>query len=330
MMERRGKQKKTPNQPEQEGNTGANNNAPDANTHDGTDPGHATVSLETIFGELKSFREDNQHQLKQIKEEINKFNKRLDEAETRIDGAETRIQTMEEIISEILRVQEEMRAKLTDQEGRARRQNIRVYGVPEGLEEGTTMITFLEHLLKSQLEFDDSTDLQIERAHRALARRDVDAAKPRSIVARFASFRVKEEIVRRSWAKKGFSWRGNKINIDHDYAPEVLRERKKYSEVKRVLKNNNIHFKTRFPARLRVHYEEGMKEYKSAEEATKDMAARKFQIAVINSPGSLTERIQQLTWQTATGRAGREHQRKILNYKEKLQAFRRSSTPDKI
>ncbi len=140
-----------------------------------------------------------------IKEEISKFNKRLDEAEKRIEGAETRIQTLVEIINEMLQVQE----------GQARWQNIKVHGVPEGSEEGTTMTIILENLLKTQLAFDASTDLQIERAHRALTRRDVDMAKLRSVVAQFASFRVKEAIVKRCWAKKGFTWQANKVNIEH-------------------------------------------------------------------------------------------------------------------
>ncbi|KAJ8395971.1 hypothetical protein AAFF_G00026790 [Aldrovandia affinis] len=192
------------------------------------------------------------------------------------------------------------------------------------------MITFVEGLLRSQLDLNPSRELHIERAHQALAPRPIDAAKLRSIVATFLSYKVKEEILRLTWTKKGFTWQGNKININHNYAPEILRECKKYAEAKRILKDNNIIFKSLFPVRLRVNYEEGTTVYNSAEEATKDMAERKYPVIVIKPPGSLMERIQRLTWRAVS--RGAEHGKQCLkpSYKERLQSFRRSPPPEEI
>uniref|UniRef100_A0A1A8IE85 Uncharacterized protein n=1 Tax=Nothobranchius kuhntae TaxID=321403 RepID=A0A1A8IE85_NOTKU len=61
-----------------------------------------------------------------------------------------------------------MEAKLLDQEGRARRDNIRVYGIPEEAE-GNDTPGFLEKVLMESLDFPLDTALRIERAHRALA-----------------------------------------------------------------------------------------------------------------------------------------------------------------
>lgn len=75
------------------------------------------ASLDLNLKELREFRQDNSTQPKGIKEEINKTNKRVGEAEKRITDAETRIQISEEAVTEMLKLQIETKAKLTDLEG---------------------------------------------------------------------------------------------------------------------------------------------------------------------------------------------------------------------
>ena len=88
-----------------------------------------------------------------------------------------------------------------------------------------------------------------------------------------------------------------KVFLDHDYAPEVLRKRKEYAEAKKVLKEKKIRFQTPFPAKLRVFYEGEICIYNTAEEATKDMVRRGFQVEVVKPMESGLERVRRLTWQ---------------------------------
>ncbi len=145
-----------------------------------------------ILNEIKDFLQDSHKQLQDIKEELNKSNKRIEEAEHRIDEAETRIQNTEEVLEEMLQLTEQIEARLNDQEGRARRSNIKIYGVPEKAEENSSdMVPFLEEFLKSTLDLNPPVDLQIERAHRALAPNPPTTAKPRSIIAIFLNYRTR-------------------------------------------------------------------------------------------------------------------------------------------
>ncbi|KAK7880965.1 hypothetical protein WMY93_032419 [Mugilogobius chulae] len=84
--------------------------------------------------------------------------------------------------------------KVSDLEGRARRNNIRLYGVPEDTE-GTSTAAYVENLIKRELGGDLSVEgnLGIERAHRALGPKPPAGAPPRSIVVRFIRFTTKEE-----------------------------------------------------------------------------------------------------------------------------------------
>lgn len=69
-----------------------------------------------------------------------KVNTRLDEAEGRIEKAEERIQNTEEVIAAMLKVYVKLEDKLLDLESRSRRENVRIYGVPEGSEKDSTTI----------------------------------------------------------------------------------------------------------------------------------------------------------------------------------------------
>ncbi|KAL0147021.1 hypothetical protein M9458_057545 [Cirrhinus mrigala] len=167
------------------------------------------ISLAKILNEIKDFRQDSHKQLQDIKEELNKSNKRIEEAENRIDEAETRIQNTEEVLEEMIRLTEQFEARLNDQEGRARRSNIRIYGVPEKAEANSSdFISFLEDLLKSTLDLNPPVDLQIERAHRALTPTPSAEAKPRSIIAKFLNYRTKELVIKTAWEKKVVEWKG--------------------------------------------------------------------------------------------------------------------------
>lgn len=172
-----------------------------------TDEGEqvSNASLDLILRELREFRKDDGKQLNRIREDINKTNKRVEEAEERIKDAETQIQTNEETVKEMLKLHIEMDAKLTDLERRSRRENIRIHGVKEGSEDDApSMVAFVEQLLRHKLELPDSAEVRVKRAHRALVPKPPPNAAPRSIFAKMASYRTKEEILKLAWQKRGF------------------------------------------------------------------------------------------------------------------------------
>lgn len=99
--------------------------------------------------------------------------------------------------------------------------------------------------------------------------------------------------------------------------------------VLRVLKENGVPFQTLFPARLRVRYQEGSRTYDSIEEATEDLAKKGYKVKVIRSPDSLKEQIERLSWSRKEGKSkkGTSSSARGEIYKERLQAFRRTSPP---
>ena len=89
-----------------------------------------------------------------------------------------------------------------------------------------SMITFVEKLLRENLDIPELSNLQIEKALRALGPQPPSDAQPRSILVKFLSFRTKESTLRAAWQKKGLIWQGKRVNLDNDYAPRILQKRK--------------------------------------------------------------------------------------------------------
>lgn len=164
----------------------------------------------------------------------------------------------------------------------------------------------------------------VERANWALAPRPPGSSQPQSIVIKLLSFRMKEEVIRLAWQKKGFMWENHKIYLNHDYALDILARRREYVEVRRALREKNTRFQTLFLARLRVVFEEETLTYKCAEGTTADLAAQGFPVKVIPQLKTLLERIQQRLWQR-TPRSARAD--RMPGYKEKLQAFQHTLDP---
>lgn len=305
-----------------------------------SEDGEDEASLRGILNELRDFRRDNKHQLTEIKQELHKTNDRLVEAETRIDEAETALQAMSTLVKRLSQRQANMEAKLIDQEGRARRDNIRIYGIPEDAE-GDNVSLFLENLLKESLGFPPGTELKIERAHRAPVPKPTDPQmKPRSIIAKLASYKVKEEVIRKAWQKREVFYNNTRFYVDHDYPSVILKRRVEYAEAKKILKERKIKFQTPYPARLRVFYNDGTRLYQSATEATEDMASRGFPVTIIPAPDNPDQRETELlsTWQvigrrragttSTSDRAPQKKKAPQTQFKEKLQEFRRNPPPE--
>lgn len=185
------------------------------------------VNMEMILREIQDFRKENNRQLDDIKDELNKTNQRIEVAEDRIDEAEIRTLMMEQVLRNMLKVQARHEEKLADQEARLRRENIRIYNVPED-EEGGAMITFVETLLKDKLDFSPTKELHIERVHRVPALKPLAVGKPRSIVVKFHRYKTKE-VLCKAWEKKEILLNNQRLYFDHDYPATVLSKRKEYN-----------------------------------------------------------------------------------------------------
>ncbi|XP_063322623.1 uncharacterized protein LOC134620391 [Pelmatolapia mariae] len=240
-----------------------------------------------LADELAAFKQELNQKLLECAATQQSQGKAIAEAEGRIAEIEESGMVTKEALLGLLKGQCKLREKVIDLESRSRRNNIRIYGVPEDAE-GESIIAFAQDLLQKELPLPEGLPLQIQRAHRALSRKPGPDATPRSIIINFLQLDVKETVLRLAWKKKVLL--GNKqIFFDHDYAYEVMEKRKSYTGIKKALKERNIRFQTPF-TRIHIHWSTGPRTYEDAEDAAKELRARGIEVAPTRAnPGPSTE-----------------------------------------
>ncbi|KAF7645583.1 hypothetical protein LDENG_00201620 [Lucifuga dentata] len=170
-----------------------------------------------------------------------------------------------------------MQDKITDLERRSWRNNLLIFGLPENTE-STDMATYIERLLKKELEIPEGTKLQIQRAHRVLNKKPPPDITPRSIIVNVLEYEMKEAILKKAWQKK-ILINKKRILFDHDFPSEVVLKRKAYPGIKKILKEKGIRFQTPL-TRIRIHWSSGARIYETVREAALDMKERGYEVDV--------------------------------------------------
>lgn len=227
---------------------------------------------------------------------------------------------MKEMLLAVVKENTEMRDKVADLESRSRRNNIRIYGVPEE-KEGGSVIEFVNELFKRHLALPEGLELRVQRAHRALIPKPAAAASPRSIIVNFLEFQVKELVLRKAWQQK-IEIDGKRLYFDNDYATDVMERRKSYGPIKAALKEKGIRFQTPY-TKMRVHWDTVLVIYSTADEAARDLNRRGIKVTVTtraNTAAAAEERLNAvMPWKrTSTSDAAAQRAR------ERLTEFRRN------
>lgn len=253
---------------------------------------------EEVKREFASFKEEIHKKIERNAEEIQQQRKDITEAQGRVADLEEWSTEAKDAIITLLQQQAKLQEKLTEVEGRGRRCSLRIYNVAE--QESESVPELVNTLLHRELALAEGTELHIQRAHRSFGRRPPPGAPPRSIVVDFLKYETKESVLTKAWKKK-IEVDGRRIFFDHDYPTEVMRKRKSYTGIKKILQEKKIRFQTPL-SRMRVHWPEGPKVYNNAEEVVRDMRKRGMSTPdrrsyAADKGASLEERLQRaLPW----------------------------------
>lgn len=204
-------------------------------------------SLEPIRSSVESFQLSLAAQTTTIRE----METSLTDHSDRITQLEQDVSGLQSDLGSVLKENAGLKMKLEDLESRSKRQNVRVLGLPEGLEEKDArayMAAMFTCLLGDLL----SGPPELDRAHRSLQPKPRPGDPPRPMIVRFHRYVEKEAVLR--WAKshKDSSYNGHKIKIFEDFSAAVARSRAAFNPVKGRLYRRGVRFGMLFPARLRV------------------------------------------------------------------------------
>uniref|UniRef100_A0A3B3HIC5 L1 transposable element RRM domain-containing protein n=1 Tax=Oryzias latipes TaxID=8090 RepID=A0A3B3HIC5_ORYLA len=229
-----------------------------------------------LLAEIKDTYARYEARLSTVQAAVDDHTERIAHLEQSADSTSIDVTEMKTTLSAIAAENAKLKAKLTDLEGRSRRNNIRIFGLPENIE-GPTPTVFFSQLLFEVLGADVlSSPPELDRAHRSLAAKPGPAGKPRHVVICFHRFQTRELVVRTARRLRGnLSYKGSPIHIVEDYCPEVLEQRGQYRDVMRKLYQLGHKPALRYPAKLFVVMEDGSRKHLPSVKDAADFVSRR-------------------------------------------------------
>ncbi|KAJ1158782.1 hypothetical protein NDU88_011455 [Pleurodeles waltl] len=170
------------------------------------------ASISSLTLETKSMRPD-----------IAGFQSRVTGLEHRMGTLEPQVATSEDRDQDLLY----LRSKIKDMEDRSRRDNIRLFGIPEN-KEGTDIQAFLGPTLPklTSLTFDPS--LEFQRAHRVGPKHPDKTSRPRPIIACLLRHNQTRQILKAARSHGPFGIGQHDIRITAHYSKDTNERRKAF------------------------------------------------------------------------------------------------------
>lgn len=176
------------------------------------------------------------------------------------DGLSTwsdEVTTLQTTVTALKKEMTDLKSKCDDMEGRMRRCNIRILGVPESPDSSTT--TAVTRLLREILKMDKN--VLIDRSHRSPVPRR-PGGKPRAIIAKLHYYQDCMEVLRRARSQAPLMLDGQSVAIFPDFTPSVARNRAAFTEARKLLRDQpGVRFGIMFPARFRITHKREEKEF---------------------------------------------------------------------
>uniref|UniRef100_A0A803J6A6 L1 transposable element RRM domain-containing protein n=1 Tax=Xenopus tropicalis TaxID=8364 RepID=A0A803J6A6_XENTR len=154
----------------------------------------------------------------------------------------THIQQQDRLILELQRQTE-------DQENRSRRNNIRVRGIPETVQNEEIHAVLLQ-IFNSILKKEPDSEIKIERAHRVQKPKAAPLNAPRDILCCLHNFALKEQILLKARDISNLTYEDNTIKLFQDISKTTLTKRKLLKPLTDTLRDNNIPYRWGYPFSL--------------------------------------------------------------------------------
>lgn len=217
-------------------------------------------AVDDRFDELNGSLSNLQSALTAVSERVSTTEDAVESHEKRLDELERR---HESLASQCMLQQ----AKLDDLEARSRRQNIRIIGIKEKVENGkpAEFVTKLLPELLGKEHFDSPVD--VDRAHRGAA--PVKDGKPRAIIARLHRFQVKELVLRLAREKTPLQYDGRPVFIFPDLTSATMKKRSSFQHIKEKCRARKIRCGFKHPARFVVTVNDSTGTFNTPAEAEK-------------------------------------------------------------
>ncbi|KAJ1110002.1 hypothetical protein NDU88_007357 [Pleurodeles waltl] len=174
--------------------------------------------------------------------------------QSRVTGMEHRMGTLEAHVTTVQDRDQDLlylRSKTMDLEDRSRRDNIRLFGIPEN-EEGPDVQAFLCSILPKLTSLTFDPPLEFQRAHRVGPKRPYVASRPRPIIACLLRHAQTRQLLQAARNHRPFRMDKYEIRMTTDYSKDTNEHRKAFLALRPELCQLEMKYGLFDPARMWV------------------------------------------------------------------------------
>ena len=194
-----------------------------------------------LASSLDLLRSDLNLKLQEVQRDLDSVGTRTMDLEKRLQDTVQKATTSAELTSSLMEQMEMTSLKCEDLENRLRRDNIRIRGLEENVE-GPDLEAFVTGLFQ-EIMGDSAMEVNIDRAHRVGPPAVSTRKKPRDILVKLTSFKVKENILRKARQNDNVSFQGHSCSLYQDIAPATLARRHQLRPITEKLRVDGIRYR---------------------------------------------------------------------------------------
>ncbi|XP_053556210.1 probable ATP-dependent RNA helicase DDX60 [Bombina bombina] len=210
-----------------------------------------TNSFDKLWEKLDSMHTFMTTSLNDIKQEIKDLGSRVETLEENRDNLVEDVEMTVQQVSEQQQVVTDLLDKIEDMENRSRRSNIRLKGIPESIT-AAELPSYLHQLFCAITGVDQSTEIEIERAHRALRPKPKADNPPRDVIVAFLRFPEKDKILKEAAKQPTFKFQGNVVHFYQDLSTRTLQRRGTLRPLTSLLRKHGIQYRWGYPFALHI------------------------------------------------------------------------------
>ena len=160
-----------------------------------------------------------------------------------MNNAEEGINDVEDRIMEITQTRQQTENQMKKHESNIRdlwdnikRANLRIIGIPEGVEKDKGMENIFEEIITGNFPNLKDTDFKMQEAQRAPNKLNPNRPTPRHVIIKMAKVNDNERILKAAKEKQSVTYKGTPIRLSADFSAETLQARREWQEIVKALK----------------------------------------------------------------------------------------------
>lgn len=224
---------------------------PFAAFHPGDQPVSASLLKDMLHTLWSSIHKDMLHAVSQTQREVHHLGGRVDAVEASMDKCTLSFNTLVTAHNGHAEDISWLKDKVADLEDRSRRNNLKLRGVPESVQQ-QHLEKMAKELFAALVPSLSESDLTIDRIHRIPKPSFIAADQPRDLLLRVHFFQSKDKILMAARQLHNLPGEFPQVQILPDLSRHTLQKRRNLATITKALRNHHILHKWKHPAHLSI------------------------------------------------------------------------------